>query len=1038
MLRFVPERENTDSIKSKPLQVSGTADPSLSSMADLTHGNTTMLQPSAMGKPDWAAQPAVESVEKPAAAPARSATHEVDFAHDSAGVIDFDALLSDAVQAVQKAPTSQKASPFGRMSAPRTSSVISEEAIFAPGSRPAPAALKISAEAPDADSLFESGSPSLFHDPQFASAATHGEDDNVVQRPRIELPRRALPAKSQLVRKIVQGLITAALAIGILGVGSEFVGFGYFGSKFWLNRKTVVKAKVKALSLAELKVPVALLDTRESYEAEIRRLEQLANGHGNDPQLQQALADRYLDLLERYPTQFREVVQYHKRLTQLLATLKKPARLAALEMLADANLVGAVKQLATLDAGSFDDQGVAVRIRLADVEQQLMTDALTNPGLTSAPDVDPLRKKLEHSVELDKAAAQMNAMREAVQTAANATKFTMLDAVLQDRLGAFDKVVTLLEPLVAKAESHTEAWLVLGTAQIERSEMARATAQLAEAHRLATEQKSRLFAKRALMMDARLAAKKGEPSKMISILQEALALTPTDELTTIRLGRLLMLHKRSEEAKALLVGAKKKLNFQSIAFEVALVEYWLNVNRNEDALEEIKEATKFYPDSVDLLYLRGQVEDKESHFATARDTFAQVIQREPRHLRAIMRLAELQAVAGKHDEALTTLVNARKILGDDEEILRLTSEELLALRRDVEGRAVLTILLRLSPQNRTYLLRAAKMDLHSGEVDRALGFLRQLRANKALDREAAMQLAQALASKNQPDEAAATVLPFAESAPSDVELNTLTGTYLIDSKDYDRAQTVLDRAAETANGKSPDTLYQFGRLAFRRGEIEQGIARIRQAIGLDGLAWWYRMELARNLFDEKSRKGARETAVVELNTILSGEANYATARRPVTAIADVHRMLARSFIDQLRYAQAVPHLRAVLEKEPNDADTLVMLGHALYATGSKDAQPVLRDVLRMRPSDARAALYLGLTSLNAGQTSDALKWLQQAVANGGEDVAEAWFHMALIYKERDQGPAAKRAIEQFLKLAPKNHEFRKDAEGIRRVLSGNH
>lgn len=607
----------------------------------------------------------------------------------------------------------------------------------------------------------------------------------------------------------------------------------------------------------------------------------------------------------------------------------------------------------------------------------------------------------------------MNGMREGVKPAANATKFTMLDAVLQDRLGAFDAVVTLLEPLVAKSESHTEAWLLLGAAQIERNEIARATAQLAEAHRLASEQKSLVFAKRCLLMDARLAAKKGEPSKMISILQEVLTLTPTDELITIRLGRLLMLHKRSEEAKALLVGAKKKLNFQSIAFEVALVEYWLNVNRNEDALEEIKEATKFYPDSVDLLYLRGQVEDKESHFATARDTFAQVILREPRHLRAISLLAELQAAAGKHDEALTTLVNARKILGDDEEILRLTSEELLALRRDVEGRAVLTILLRLAPQNRTYLLRAAKMDLHNGEVDRALGYLRQLRANKALDREAAMQLAQALASKNQPDEAAATVLPFAESAPSDVELNTLTGTYLIDSKDYDRAQTVLDRAAETANGKSAETLYQFGRLAFRRGEIEQGISRIRQAIGIDGLAWQYRMELARNLFDEKSRKGARELAVMELNTILSGEANYLTARRKVTAIADVHRMLARSFVDQLRYAQAVPHLRAVLQKEPNDVDTLVALGHALYATGSKDAQQVLRDVLRLRPNDAKAALYLGLTSLNAGQTSDALKWLQQAANDGGADVAEAWFHMALIYKERDQAPAAKRAIEQF-------------------------
>lgn len=204
LLRFTPERENTDSIKSKPLQVSGTADPGLSSLADLTHGNTTMLQPSAIGKPDWAAQPAATPAPKPVSGVSKATSHEVDFAQDSAGVIDFDALLSDAVQAVEKAPTTSKATPFGRMSSPRISAVISEEAIFAPGSRPAQPVVKVSAEAPDADSLFESGSPSLFHDPQFASSTSHRDDEEIVQRPRIELPRRALPSKSQLGRKLIQ------------------------------------------------------------------------------------------------------------------------------------------------------------------------------------------------------------------------------------------------------------------------------------------------------------------------------------------------------------------------------------------------------------------------------------------------------------------------------------------------------------------------------------------------------------------------------------------------------------------------------------------------------------------------------------------------------------------------------------------------------------------------------------------------------------------------------------------------------------------
>jgi tetratricopeptide (TPR) repeat protein len=985
--------------------------------------------------------------------------HALGFTTADDGDVDFDSLLSDAVQAVEKRQpgAASRTNPFGRITAPRRGGgpTGAEDVVFTPGSRrtgelpvarPAPPA----ADEAELDSLFESEPRPAHQEPDeaIAVAVTRGTGDTgAAARPRPAASQRAMKSASPLddMHKVLRLLLILAAVVGTLGMALEIAGFGWFGIRLWAPmEESTARSRNKPVA-ADLMQAVELTDTQATYETEVQRLLKIRALRPDDATVAEQLVERMLDLLERFPGAYEPPSEFGPQLEALQKTVKPfPVRYGVLTALARGSSDGLGEQLAELDQGAPDDQAVAVRVRLLLFERKLEQEALANPGLTASPDIDSLRQSSKGDKALEQAAKQMDALRPKFQSAPNRAKFAVLDAMLMDRQGDHAAIVPLLEPVSRKADDHVEARLVLASAHIEGNQLEAAETLAQEAVRLATEQKNLQQVRLGHLTMARIATRRGDRAAQVKALEDAIAAVPHDELTTIRLGRLLVVDKRADQAHKLYSEVKRSAGFKSVAFEVALVEYWLYVNRNQDALEEITAATKMYPDSVDLLFLRGEVEAKGQHSATARDFFSQVIAKNPRHLRASVRLAELQSQAGRHDEALATLQRARSTVGDDETLLRLASEELLALRRSTEARELLTKLLALQPNNRLYLLRAAQMDLQAGDIDRALGYLRRLRDQRALDREAAILMARALDVKEQPAEAAATLMPFAEAAPDDVQLNAEAGRCLVDAKEYDRAQTVLERATKAANGKDAEALFQYGRLAFRRGEVDNGVSRVKQAIGIDALAHEYRYELARNVFDLKPRAGdtkasgdeARTLGVAELTTILGAGKQYADAGRPVKYLDDVHRLLARDHLENFRYAKAVPHLRATLELKPDDVDTLVNLGRCLYHTASPEADKVLRHVLAKRPSDGTAALYLGLNLLNKGKSTDAMDYLKRAADQGIPELAEAWYHIALVWKERNQTLPAVRAVNEYLRLAPPDDPYRKDAESLRRGLGG--
>lgn len=979
--------------------------------------------------------------------------------------IDFDSLLSDAAVAVDKRAANNRTNPFARIASPRAGGAPSaaQESVFGDGRRisqplvPTPDILPTqvlpggssgmaelqaliaarNASPQEDDSLFEANATYRPDDDDAPKSRPIGEvaPTEARRRPANEAGKGAAAGKkkSWVPQLTFDGLLGLAMIVAALGVAADFAGYGLFAAKLWKTEKEPAPKAQRALP-ADLSTPVALDDTRKAYELELARLDKVVKLRPGDAAIAARRIAVYLDLFERYPEALEEP-EVKAGFEQLKKSGKLPkARVAALEAYAKDGPAGALQLAQELKAGSADDRALLVRMTLLDFDQRLMRQALDSPGLTSSPDIDPLRTPGNEDKQLVEAAALLDGVLRDSGGAENANKFKVLKAQFADRMARQADVPGILEPVLAKAPEHLEAHLTLASSLLDLGKLDAAQVHLDKVTVTLTGSPQPAVARQQAFIVARQAGRRGDHEAQISVLEEVMAAGASDELTTVRLARLHMAEHHLDDARKLLQNGKTKQNFKSVAFEVAMVEYWLAVNRNEDALQEISEATKNTPDSLELLYLRGQVEDKQAHYATARDYFSQVLQREPRHLRAAIRLAELQSAAGRHDESLATLENARKQVGDEETLLRLVAEELDALKRPDEARKILDMLLHLQPDNRRYLLRAAQMDLRAGRTDQALEFLRRLRKQKALDRAAATQLALALAEKKDFAEAAATVEPFADQAPADVEMNTLAGKLELDAGQTDKAAVYIGRAVQTASGKSAEALFQHGRLAFRGGDATQGTQRIKQAIEVDPMAHEYRFELARSLLSIKGDAAVRKLAVDQLETVVRSAAAFQDAGRPVRYLADVHRLLAKAFLVEHHFGKAVKALRAVLELSPDDLDSKALLGRCLVMLKSDEAAKPLREVLARRPSDPRASLYLGMHLLGKRQNSDALPLLQVAANSGNGDLVEAWYHIALIYKERDQLPQALKALETYLEKSPDDDYYRPDATSLRRTL----
>jgi len=848
-------------------------------------------------------------------------------------------------------------------------------------------------------------------------AARRGGTAPRTERRSTGTSRRAAPNKR---------VLTIGAAVLLVGLGLGLTDHGYFGVNLLFPPPAPSATSSPKVALHLDEVPeLPDLDTLDRMTQAIEQADAMAEADPRDPKAAHRALVAFAELWERYPADYLANNRWPVRIEELRKRdPDAPVRLDVLSALSGGHVKEAVAAARKLLGQEPDDNSVRARALLRLHRREVIDRALANPGLVAGPESDPLSVPGPTAELLKEAEVAISAARTAEP---KRLKFKVLDADVRIARGEYKRAVELLEGVLKDSPDHLEARVYLAEALAGLKEVERPAELLAQAAGLSARSKGIDIVHRIHLVRARLAAMRGDAAAQVEALEAANVAMPDDELLAVRIGRLHLKADKPDDAGRRLLDCKRR-ECGSIAYEVALCTYWLRVKRLDDAQAELDLATKKFPDSVDLLYLRAQVEFFQKRLLTARELLLQVLQREPAHAQAIMAIVQVLPELGRKEEAVRILEDARKRLGPVVPLLDVLAKLYDELGRTVDAREVLGVLLDAEPNNKRYLLRAASYDLDAGDVDRAAQLLDRVRKLSAIGQESAIVYGRVMQKKGRAKEGWEVIHGFVDQAPGDVELNTLGASLLIDTKDAASALLYLNRAL-AIRPRNAETLYEYGRAELQLHHLSEAVTKLRTAVGFAPEHVDYRFALAEALFDAKSIPGSRRMAVKELEEIVQVLERSRRTGKAAVDNPEVYRMLGRAAAEAGRFPLAHDHYSSLLSIDPEDADALARKGEALYHMSKEDAaRPLLLKALERDPRMQRAAYVLGLIANARSKTTEAIDRFLSVVRHGPGEFYDAHFFLGMLYKDRGQKGLAREHLETWLKLAPPESQRRSEAK----------
>lgn len=129
--------------------------------------------------------------------------------------------------------------------------------------------------------------------------------------------------------------------------------------------------------------------------------------------------------------------------------------------------------------------------------------------------------------------------------------------------------------------------------------------------------------------------------------------------------------------------------------------------------------------------------------------------------------------------------------------------------------------------------------------------------------------------------------------------------------------------------------------------------------------------------------------------------------------------LAAVEMDEKRYADAEPWLRAALDKDPDAPLSLLNLGIVLDHLGRyQEAVLALRKTLQLRPQWISPKVYLGIALVETNELAEAERFLLRGVRATGRQEALAFLYLGKLYAAKGEREKAVSAWESYLARDP--------------------
>ncbi len=318
------------------------------------------------------------------------------------------------------------------------------------------------------------------------------------------------------------------------------------------------------------------------------------------------------------------------------------------------------------------------------------------------------------------------------------------------------------------------------------------------------------------------------------------------------------------------------------------------------------------------------------------------------------------------------------------------------------------------------------------------------------------------------------VIPYIESLSeldqSDLNVKVKLGILYTDTEKYDEAKGVFEEILYV-QPNSDKILYYLGSLEQQLGRSEEAIGyfmRINEESNLyaDGVIQVAQLlsglavedylnsdkkNVERFLKFVRSDVAKDDEAKIELAIVEAGY--YEAIERVGDAIAVVkkishlgdfnedHSYYLVSLLDRVnRSDEAMKIMRAVVAKNPNNADALNYVGYTLLEQGINldEAYALIMKAVKLKPDDAYVRDSLGWYYYKTGDLRRALKEIKRAWELTGTD-AVITKHLGLIYKELKKYSNAKKFYNKALKQCTQEEERQdilqelRELEQIRRL-----
>ncbi|MCI0701378.1 MAG: tetratricopeptide repeat protein [Planctomycetia bacterium] len=221
------------------------------------------------------------------------------------------------------------------------------------------------------------------------------------------------------------------------------------------------------------------------------------------------------------------------------------------------------------------------------------------------------------------------------------------------------------------------------------------------------------------------------------------------------------------------------------------------------------------PDATVALLLRGKLEEQRLAFAPARDLYRRIVELDPEHDEARLRLTTLLLADRHGEEALEHLAKLRQRLPEHPEVAVQWARALALQGRAAESRAALAACLRDHPDYPPALAERGAQALLDGDEGEAEQYLARAVALDPGNVATRTQYALALARNGKRDEA----------AREQVQIDALKA-------DLDRI-TVLITGPLQERPNDPKIHHEIAQIALRSGQVREAIRWFTSALQVD-------------------------------------------------------------------------------------------------------------------------------------------------------------------------------------------------------------